>query len=132
MSVPVSSTATALGLLDAIADEVLASRSTSAAARWKADVVKGLADGGGEVPPFSSDPAGYLARTWERGAAGGGYPALRGQTRDMVGILVKASGRTAESVAQPLREAVASGPVGQDWLDEALINTGSAPRSPRT
>ncbi|MFD9487635.1 hypothetical protein ACFWBX_27435 [Streptomyces sp. NPDC059991] len=133
VSAPVGATATALGLLDAMADEVLASRSKSEAARWKADVMKGLSDGGAsEVPAFSADPARYIARTWERDAGSGGYPALLRQTRDMVGILAKASGRTAESLAEPLREATASSRVGQGWLDEALIDIGSAPRSPRT
>ncbi|OAR24418.1 hypothetical protein A8W25_18590 [Streptomyces sp. ERV7] len=132
VTAPVGATATALGLLDAMADEVLASRSKSDGAQWKADVVKGLSDGGGEVPPFSADPAGHIARTWERGAVGRGYPALLGQTRDMVGILAQARGRTDESLAEPLREATASsGRVGRGWLDEALINIGSRPRSPR-
>ncbi|MFI1175527.1 hypothetical protein [Streptomyces melanogenes] len=133
VSAPVGATATALGLLDAMAEEVLATGSKSEAARWKADVVKGLSDGGAsEVPAFSADPARYLAGTWERGTAAGGYPALVGQTRDMVGILAKASGRPAESVAEPLREAAAAGRVGRDWLAEALIAIGSPPRSPRT
>lgn len=130
VSVPVNGTATAMGLLDGIADDLLAVRSTSEAARWQADAVKGLADGeASPVPAFSADPARYLARTWERGA--GGYPALAGQTRDMVGILVKASGRSAESVAKPLSQVASSARVGKDWLDEALINIGSPPKSPR-
>lgn len=133
VSVPVGATATALGLLDGIADEALASRSKSEAAGWKADVVKGLSDGGAsDVPAFSADPAGYIARTWERGNVGRGYPALLGQTRDMVGILAQARGRTDESLVEPLRETEASGRVGRGWLDDALINIGSRPKSPRT
>ncbi|MFI1103193.1 hypothetical protein [Streptomyces melanogenes] len=133
VTVPVGAAATALGLLDAMADETLASLSKSGAARWKADVMKGLSDGSGEAPAFSADPAGHIARTWERGAAGRGYPALLGQTRDMVGILARARGRTDESLAEPLREATASsGRVGRGWLDDALINMGSRPKSPRT
>ncbi|WP_329401332.1 hypothetical protein [Streptomyces melanogenes] len=133
VSVPVSATATALGLLDAMADEVLASRSKSEADRWKAEVVKGLSDGGAsEVPAFSADPARYIAGTWERGIGNGGYPALRKQTEEMVGVLVQATGRTAESVAEPLRQVTISARGGKDALDEALINIGAPPRSPRT
>ncbi|MFF1479955.1 hypothetical protein ACFVYD_20780 [Streptomyces sp. NPDC058301] len=133
VSVPVNATATALGLLDAIADEVLASRSKSEADRWKAEVVKGLSDGGAsEVPAFSADPARHIAGTWERGIGSGGYPALRKQTEDLVGVLVKATDRSAASVAEPLRQVTTSARGGKDSLDEALITIGSAPRSPRT
>ncbi|WP_188276311.1 hypothetical protein [Streptomyces sp. CBMA152] len=132
VSVPVNGTATAMGLLDGIADDVLAARSTSEATQWKADAVKGLSDADtSPVPAYSADPAHYITRTWERGAGSGGFPALGKQTESMVGILVKASGRSAESVAKPLSQVASSARVGKDWLDEALTNVGSPPKSLR-
>ncbi|MEU5435287.1 hypothetical protein AB0G73_18175 [Streptomyces sp. NPDC020719] len=131
LSVPVTDTASVLGLLDGIAEDLLAARTTSEAARWKGGVMKGLSDGDASpVPAYSADPARYIARTWERSADG--YPALVGQTRDMVGILVKASGRSAESVTKPLSQVADSGQAGKERLNEALINIGASPKGLRT